>query len=322
MTTASSGTPACAPPVPRRNVGPRDLAVGAALVAAAVVLASDGWRSTFRMGFTNEELSYVLLAPPVIAWTAWVRRRRLGCCVLRGQQVGLMILVAGWVIYSFGYLTDPVLWRAGAVVTAVGALVSAVGSDVLRRFLPAFAAAVFLVPISPNGRYKLAAPLQDMTAQSTQLLCDVLAINVDRMGNLLTINGVDVTVAEACNGMRMILTLFMVCYLVAFTQPLRRSLRVALLAAAPLVAVVANVLRLVPTVWLFGHSSAETAQKFHDASGWAMTAAAFVLLVAMFRRLERVLASDDAAAAVSTPAGRAAAESAAADGAAAGRVRA
>src|SRR5947209_2305717 len=98
-----------------------------------------------------------------------------------------------------------------------------------------------------------------------------LGWNVDRSGNLLSINGVDVTVAEACNGMRMVLTLFLVCYVVAFTMKLRTWVRLLILAAAPLVAIVSNVLRLVPTVWMFGHTSVAAAERFHDVSGWVMT---------------------------------------------------
>jgi exosortase len=180
-----------------------------------------------------------------------------------------------------------VLWRAGAGVSVVGAVVAVLGRDVLLKFAPAFAAAVFLIPVSPDGRYRVAAPLQSATATATQFVCDVLGINVDRAGNLLTINTVDGTVAEACNGMRMILTLLLVCYVVAFTVPLRTPLRVALLAASPVVAVVCNIARLVPTVWLFGHSSTRVAEGFHEVSGWVMTVVAFLALMGALSFLQR-----------------------------------
>jgi exosortase len=278
-------------PMPRDRISARDLWFAAALVAAAAAVMRDAWASIFRLGINSEELSYVLLAPWVTAWVAWSRRARLAECRLRGEWVGLAILLAGYAVYSYGFLTDPVIWRAGAVMAAAGAVLAAVGRDVLFKFLPAFAATVFLIPISPNGRYHLAVPLQNATAAATQVLCDLLGIDVERAGNLLSINGVDVTVAEACNGMRMILTLFMVCYLVAFTLPLRTHLRVLLLLASPVVAVVSNVLRLVPTVWLFGHASAETAETFHTASGWGMTVLAFGVLMWGFAGIQRLLNS-------------------------------
>jgi exosortase len=255
------------------------------LAGAAVLVMGDAWLDIASVGWTKEELSYVLIAPLVIGWIAWSRRHRLRGCRGSGAWIGLVLVVAGWIAYRAGYAADRSLWRLGAVVAAVGCVVVALGGDAVLKFAPAFGAALFLVPIHPNGRYQLALPLQNVTARATQEACDLLGIEVQRTGSLLVINGTDVTVAEACNGMRMILTLFMVCYVVAFTVPLRAHVRVLLLAASPLVAVVANVLRLVPTVWLFGHSTATTAQRFHDVSGWVMTVAAFLLLMAFVQLL-------------------------------------
>jgi exosortase len=243
------------------------------------LVMGDAWRDIFRLGLEREELSYVLLAPVVIAWLSWSRRRQLARCRVRGEWAGMAILVGGYGIYWYGFLADPVLWRAGAVVAVVGGVVSILGCEILIAALPAFIAAVFLIPVSPNGRYRLAEPLQTATAAATQMVCDLVGIYVDRTGNLLSINGVEVSVAEACNGMRMILTLFLVCYVVAFTSPLRPYLRVALLAASPVIAIVTNVARLVPTVWLFGHAELRTAELFHSWSGWGMTVVAFLLLM-------------------------------------------
>ena len=280
-----------------RQVTPRDLAVAALLATAAVVLTWDAWKDVYRLGTSREEMGYVLLAPFVILWIAWVRAGEYRQRRQRGGWVGLLILAAGYLVFWYGYVADPVLWRAGAVMLAAGGVIVALGSDVMFRFLPAFAATIFLVPVSPNGRYRLAEPLQTATASATQSLCDLLGIHVDRAGNLLTINGVDVTVAEACNGMRMILTLVLVCYAIAFALPLRAYVRFLLLAASPLVAIVANVVRLVPTVWLFGNASAETAETFHVVGGWVMTVVAFLFLMGFFRLLQRAGEEQEEAAA-------------------------
>jgi exosortase len=263
-----------------RAIGRPDLFVAAALIVAAIGVTYDAWKDIFRIGIKDEECSYVLLAPLVIGWLAWVRRPLLQNISVRAGWVGLVIMAAGWVVHWYGYLADPVIWRAGAVIVAAGAVVAVLGFDVSWKLAPSLAAFVFLIPVDPTGRYHVAQPLQTLTAGAAQRVCDLLGMYVDRTGNLLSINGVDVTVAEACNGMRMVLTLFMVCYVVAFTLPLRTYVRVLLLAASPLVAIVSNVVRLVPTVWMFGHTSVAAAEKFHDVSGWVMTVLAFGLLMA------------------------------------------
>jgi exosortase len=266
----------------------RDAFIALGLLIASILVTYDAWTDIFRLGMADEELSYVFLAPVVIVWLMWIRRPTLWCCHIRHGWVGILIMLGGWLSYWYGFNADPVLWRAGAVVLAVGSVVTVVGGEALVKLAPAFFACVFLIPILPNGRYRLAIPLQTATAQVTEFICDVFGMTVDRSGNLLSINGIDVTIAEACNGMRMVLALFIVCYVVAFTMPLRAYVRVGFLIASPLVAIICNVARLVPTVWMFGHRSNAAAEAFHSASGWVMSIVAFLALLGFCWVLERI----------------------------------
>lgn len=278
-----------------RPLNGKDIAVAVALSVVAALALGDASRSIIELGYGHEELGYVMLAPLMIAWLLWVRREEFRLCTMRGMWMGLAILASGLFVYWYGYHTDPVLWRAGAVLAIVGAAVTAVGRDALWRFAPAFAACVFLIPVSPNGRYRLAVPMQEATAKATQSVCETVGIDVARAGSTLSINGVDVNVVEACNGMRMIITLFLVCYVVAFTVPLKWWVRVLFLAASPLVAIVCNVVRLVPTVWLFGNAKRSTAETFHDVSGWAMSLIAFGVLLAFCWGLTKLTGTNKSA---------------------------
>ena len=194
------------------------------------------------------------------SWCLLSRRGSYGCdgggfAVVRpkARRSGPSLYV-GWFLWSFGYRHQvQSFWHAGAVVMAMGGLLTVVGKDVFFKFLPAFAVLVFLVPIPLTGGQLLAIPLERITADVTQKVAEVIGMNVERQGNLLMINGVKVAVVEACNGMRMVFTLFLACYVFAFVTPLRGYVCAIILIASPITAVVCNVIRLVPTVWLFGH---------------------------------------------------------------------
>src|SRR5213075_679921 len=152
----------------------------------------------------------------------------------------------------------------------VGALISVVGRDLLIRFAPAFAVLVFLVPIPGFIRTKIALPMQTATAMATETMFDVLGEPIQRNGNQLSIEHRVINVAEACNGMRMVFTLILVSYAFAFGEPLRGYVRALILAASPLSAIACNVIRMVPTIWLYGHSAQNIADGFHSFAGWFM----------------------------------------------------
>jgi exosortase/archaeosortase family protein len=76
--------------------------------------------------------------------------------------------------------------------------------------------------------------------------------------------------------------------------PMRRGVRFLLLVCSPIVAIGSNVVRLVPTVYMFGHYSLDTAERFHNISGWVMTIVAFLFLMGLtefFRRLWEAVAA-------------------------------
>lgn len=266
-------------------------ALGAVALGAAGVAATWGaWKDIYDIASNDAESSHIFLVPLVAAWMFWVRRARLRFCPPTGTVIGPLLVALGWLASSYGFNAQvQALYHAGAVTVVLGCVLSVLGKNVLFRFLPAFAVLAFLVPVPGRLRLALAGPLQTSAAAATQAIFETLGIPVERSGNLLSINGIDVAVAEACNGMRMVFALVLVSYAFAFSMPLRNWVRLLVLLASPLSALLCNVIRLIPTVWLYGHASKETADAFHDAAGWIMLPIAFVLLLLVIRTLRWAL---------------------------------
>lgn len=263
----------------------------------AVVMAVIGfwvtrtaWADILFIASKDEEASHIFLVPFVAAWMVWARRSRLRFCTPSGTIVGPLIVALGWAASVIGYNhAMQSIWHAGAIAVVVGCILSVLGKNVLFRFLPAFVVLVFLVPVPSSVRQAIAVPLQTATAVVTQALLETVGVPIERSANMLTINGHNVTVAEACNGMRMVFALVLVSYAFAYSMPLREPVRLLVLAASPLAAIVCNVVRLIPTVWLYGYTHHEMATKFHDFSGWVMLPVAFFMLLGIMRLLRWAL---------------------------------
>jgi exosortase len=130
------------------------------------------------------------------------------------------------------------------------------------------------------GRFRqfIAIPLQHISAFVSENLLSLVGIGVERAGIVLKINGQDVAVAEACNGMRMVSALGLITFAFVFSVPMRSNVRLLLLVASPLIALIVNIIRLIPTALAYGYAETDTAELVHDIGGWAVLALALGLL--------------------------------------------
>ena len=266
----------------------------AILVAFAVLATFDAWRDIALLAVHSEESSHILLVPLVAAWLAFVRLDALENTRPRGTLVGPAVIALGALLFLLGYEHSiQSFWHFGAVLIVVGAAVTALGLEVVRATWPAWLILVLLVPVPGRVRHEIALPMQEWTATATEFVSQIVGLDLVRRGNVLVINGQSVGIAEACNGMRMIFALLVAIYTFLFLNPLSAWVRILILLAAPLLAIAANVVRLVPTVAFYGYASTEIADLFHDVSGWVMVIVAFIGLFGCLRLTMWVLYDED-----------------------------
>lgn len=257
------------------------------LLAAAIWIHRAPFQDMIAIGVRDREQSHILLAPLVACWLAWLRRSRLRSLRVAPSLWGPTLVLIGGVMSWWGAASDTqIAWHAGALMTLLGAMTCLTGLEPVRRFAPAFAALLFFIPIPGLIRQSIAIPLQNMATEIVQVIVDLVGVPATHVGSVLIINGEQVAVGEACNGMRMVFALAIVVYAFAFSVPLRPTVRAALLAVSPLVALVVNVIRLVPTSVVFAYGSPAQAQAFHDLSGWIALPIALAVLVWLLRMMK------------------------------------
>jgi len=266
---------------------PRRLALAGLLVLAAVASMGSSWGDWYTISSSDAEFSQVFLVIPFAAVILYIDRDRLK--TLRGDSswAGPLIVACGWAVAWYGYhYAHQSLWHTGAIGVALGAAITVLGHGVLLRFWPVFMMLGFMVPLSNQTRLQIAEPLQRAMATIVAAVLGFFGEDVGRQGNLLTVNGQQVAIIEACNGLRMVFTLILVCWLFAFVTPLKGWVRWLVILLSPLTALICNVFRLIPTLLLYGHASKATADKFHDMAGWAMLPVAFFLLMFLIHLIE------------------------------------
>ena len=285
---AATATPNPAPPP---NASPfwstQRIVVGLALMALSIWAGLAAWADIIFIAMHDEEASQVWLVLPIAGWMIWSRRETIEKLPPRYSAFGPLLIAVGWAVSMYGFFElKQALWHGGVVLCLIGAAATVVGSRIMWRLLPVIVVMAFLVPVPAMIRQRIAIPMQTWTASASEFAFNLLALPVSRSGNVLTYMGQDIAVAEACNGMRMIFALLLVSYAFVFVTPLRPAVRALILILSPLAAIGCNVVRLVPTVYLYGVSPDKWGPTFHDLSGWAMLAVAFLLLMGTVRLLQ------------------------------------
>lgn len=256
------------------------------MAAMAVIITGDAWADILLLARRDEENSHILLVPLVAMYLFWVRRGRLRYLRVRGRWAGVAMAAAGWMALSIGYARHmDGVWHGGALLLVVGCVLAILGVQILSAFGPVLVVLLFAIPVPGPLRQAIALPLAGWSARMAQLALQMMGISALQAGNTLTVNGLCVNIAEACNGLRMVFALLLVCYAFCFSLPLRNPVRCLVLLASPAAALLCNVGRILPTVWVYGYCSHGWGDWFHDVSGWLMLPLSFLLLLAMLKTL-------------------------------------
>ncbi|MFM7134534.1 MAG: exosortase/archaeosortase family protein [Planctomycetota bacterium] len=255
-----------------------------ALIAASVFAFRSGWQDIYIQASKRVDNGYIFLVPLVAAYLAWIRWARAKMVVPAPSLWGVVVGACGAAFALLGEEKDlRIALHFSAVLGLVACFVTLAGPNVLRQFAPAFLALLFLMPVPGEVRKWLASPLQDFATGFTYECLLLFGIGVVREGNVLVINGAQVFVGEACDGMRMVFALALTVFAFVFSVPLRLPARLVLLAASPLIAIVCNIVRLVPTAIAYAYTSPERALQIHDIAGWLMLPLAILLLLGIIR---------------------------------------
>jgi len=292
--TPTQPEPESPPPTPRAGfwllsdpVG-RLVLLAIAMLTVAVLAMGSGWADWYLVSSElDTESTHVFLVIPFAAAIIYVNRAKLKKVKWGPSWLGAVLVLAGYASSWWGYHNQKQsFYHFGSITMALGAVIAVLGHDVLRKFWPVALMFAFMVPMPNQARLMIAQPLQSATAATVAPILELFGEPVARQNSSLTVNGKEVLIVEACNGLRMVFTLILACWLFAFITPLKNWIRWLIILLSPGVALVCNVVRLIPTLWMYAHASSEAAEQFHDYAGWAMLFVAFLVLMSVIKFIE------------------------------------
>ncbi len=232
-----------------------------------------------RQWWDDPDYSHGFLVPLMSAYFIWDRRESLRkIAETPSRWPGLVVLIVGVGLLLLGGVAAEIFtMRISLLVVLAGLTLHLFGKHHLKALALPILYLVFMIPPPAIIFNSITFPLQLFAARTATGTLQLLDIPVLREGNVIVLANTTLEVAEACSGIRSLVTLFALAAALAyFTQRKFWRAGVLVLSAVP-IAIAANASRVAGTgvlAHLYGPKVAEGF--FHTLSGW------FLFLVASF----------------------------------------
>jgi exosortase len=221
--------------------------------------------------WTRPDFSHGLLIPPLALYLAWLRREEVLAAPAAEDSRGLLVVLAACVAFLAGKAgAEFFLTRVSLVILLAGLLWTFWGLERLKRLGFPLVLLATMVPVPAIVFNLLAAPLQLLASEAATRTLQGLGLAVYRDGNIIHLPEISLGVAEACSGLRSLVSLLVMALLVGYWRCRRPAARALLVLAAVPVAVGANVARIAATGLLADHNPQVAMGFYHYFSGWLL----------------------------------------------------
>ncbi|MGH9144373.1 MAG: exosortase/archaeosortase family protein [Vicinamibacterales bacterium] len=240
--------------------------------------------------FSSADSSYGIVLAAVALAVMWRRREAFARATdPRSNAVtGTTALLLALGLYMVGQLAaDVFLTRISFVAVLAGAVWLLAGGRAVRTIAAPLLFLLMAIPLPALVVNAVTLPLQLVASRIGETTLTAAGVSVFRDGNLLELPSTTLEVADACSGLRSIVSLAAIGGLLAWTEP-SWPRRLVLLTAGLPIAIVMNGLRIAATGFACEHWSARVAaEPWHTFAGWLT----FVVSVFALVRLQRALST-------------------------------
>lgn len=230
---------------------------------------------------TDDNYSHGFLIVPLALYFAWQRRGSLAAAPLRPSLMGLVVILGAMATLSAGILgAELFLTRIAIPMVLAGMVLFVFGPRHLRILSFPIAFLLLMIPVPAIIFNQIAFPLQLVASTFGEQMLSGLNVPVFREGNIIVLPHTTLEVAEACSGIRSLVSLLTLGVVYGYFADPRPGVRATLVVATVPIAIVANGFRVAGTGFAahsYGPSAAEGF--FHTFSGWLVFVTAFAMLV-------------------------------------------
>ncbi len=233
----------------------------------------------------DPNFSHGFFVPIFVAFVVWQERPKLAAIKPRPSWSGLFVLIFGLFVLVIGQMgAELFLARSSLLIVLAGLIVLFLGWNFFRAVLFPWAFLVLMIPIPTIVFNQITFPLQLLASKVASTVLPWFGVPVLREGNVIVLPAMALEVADACSGIRSLMSLATLAVIYGYLMESRVWVRILLALAAIPIAVAANSLRVVGTGLLVQYWNPDRAQGFfHEFQGWLMFVASLGMVYLLHR---------------------------------------
>lgn len=240
--------------------------------------------------YNDENYSHGFLVPIISGYFLWQRWPDLKERLVKPDWLGLAVIVCGvlqLLVAWFG--SEYFTMRSSLIVLLAGMILLWFGREVLKGMALPIGYLIFMVPI-PYIIYDMAAfPLKLFVTKVSVAFMKMVGVVVLREGNIIMFPATTLEVADACSGIRSLISLLAIAAAYSFLMKTSNTRRWIIIFSAIPIAVATNSLRVIVTGILAQWWGAKAAEGFfHEFAGMAVFLLAMVMLVVFGELMRRI----------------------------------
>ena len=218
------------------------------------------------------DFSHGFLIPFFAAFLLWDKRKKLSSIPVIPSWGGLSLVAVGLFVLLVGVLgADLFLQRTSFILLVAGIVWTLLGRGFVRETKFILFVLLLAVPLPAVVFNQITFPLQIQASILSTNLLQLVGVPVLRDGNVIQLPAMPLEVAEACSGIRSLMSLFTVAVIYGYFLEKENWRRVVLALSALPIAIAANVARIFGTGLCVQYWDPEKALGFfHEFSGWLM----------------------------------------------------
>lgn len=233
--------------------------------------------------YQDDNYSHGFLVPLIAGYFLYQRLQELKITPVQPSNTGLVVIVLALAQLITGSLAGEYFTlRSSLIVLLSGMTVYFFGTQTFKAARFPILYLLFMVPLPYIVYDALTFPLKRFVTWLSVGFMKLIGLVVIREGNIIMFPSITLEVADACSGIRSLMSLLAISTAYAFVIPVSPIKRwIVMLSALPL-ALFTNALRVIVTGILSNYVGAAAAQGFfHEFAGMAVFAIAIALLLAI-----------------------------------------